>query len=213
MQKKITLLIVDDHPLVREGMKPVLERFLDLSVVATAANGEQAVAACYTLQPDVVLMDVNLPDMSGIEAMTQILSRLPDTRVLILTSYTHDLKVQEALNKGATGFLVKNAEISELVRAIHNALEGKHTLSPEAVKSLIQNRPRAASHEQDLTSREIEVLKLMVRGFTNKEIGHDLSISLATVKVYAAKIYKKFDVGSRSEAVAKAISTKIVLPD
>ena len=213
MQRKITIVIVDDHPLVREGLQPVLERFPDLSVVATAGSGEQAIAVCYTLKPDIVLMDMKLPDMSGLDAMTRILSHSPDTKVLILTSYTQDVNIQAVLKQGAMAFLVKNAEITEVVSAIHNALVGKHTLSPEAVKSMIHNQFQSTLPDHKLTSREMEVLKRMVRGQTNKEIGKDLSISVATVKACTARIYRKLEAGSRSEAVAKAISTNIVVTD
>lgn len=210
MNDSITILVVDDHPLVREGLKSILEKHADFHVVGVARTGEQAVLMSHSLTPDIVLMDINLPDMTGIDAMELIHSRSPGIRVLLLTSYLSGIKVQDALNRGAMGFLIKNAEISELVRAIRSAIKGEHTLSPEAVKSLIQNRAKTTAPEQELTQREYEVLSYIAHGLTNEEIGVRLSISVSTVKVYAAKIYKKLDAGSRAEAVAKAINQGIV---
>lgn len=210
MDNKITILVVDDHPLVREGLKSLLDAFPNLSVIASAANGQQAVAACLSLKPDVVLMDVNLPDMSGLEAMRRIRLHDAGAKVLLLTSFPQGESVQHALDSGALGYLIKNAEISELVRAICAAAEGKHTLAPEAVKALIQSRPRPTPSGQELTGREQEVLALIVDGMTNQEIGREMSISPSTAKVYAAKVYRKLGVKSRAEAISKAISLQLI---
>ena len=210
MADQITILVVDDHPLVREGLRSILENFSDFKVTGTARSGELAVSMYSRLKPDVVLMDVNLPDMNGIDAMVQIRQSAPDAHVLLVTSYVEGADVQMALDMGATGFLSKNAEISELARAIRTANEGKHTLSPEAVKSLIHNRPRPTPTGQLLTEREMNVLALLARGMTNQDIGHELSISVSTVKAYAAKIYRKLGVNTRAEAIAKSVNLRLI---
>jgi DNA-binding NarL/FixJ family response regulator len=206
----ITILVVDDHPLVREGLRSILDNFEDFSVTGTARTGELAISMYSGLKPDVVLMDVNLPDMTGMDALTRIRQTAPDARVLLLTSFIEGADVQMALDMGATGFLSKNAEVSELARAVRAAHEGKHTLSPEAVKSLIQNRPKLTPTGQLLTEREMSVLTLLARGMTNQDIGRELSISVSTVKAYAAKIYRKLGVNTRAEAIAKSVNLQLI---
>ncbi len=212
MEENIRILLVDDHPVVREGLQVVLNRSDKLTVVASVNSGEQAISAYDNTHPDVVLMDVNLPEIDGIETLVKILKRDPKAKVILLTSYTHDddLRVAEALDKGAMGYLIKNSAVTELIRAIHSAYANKHTLAPEAVKSLIRNRHKPEVANQRLTPRETNVLTLIVDGQSNREIGSALSISESTVKSYAAKIYKKLNVKSRAEAIAKAIKEQMV---
>jgi two-component system, NarL family, response regulator LiaR len=210
MADPIRILIVDDHPLVREGMRSLLSGYTDFIIVGTVASGEMAVSAYASLKPDVVLMDVNLPDISGLDALKRIRQLDSQARVLLLTSYTEEMKVQIALDHGAMGYLVKNAEISELVRAIKAAFHGKHTLSPEAVKSLIQHRPKPTPSGETMTQRELEVLALLLRGRTNNDIAHELSISVSTTKAYMAKIYKKLHVQTRAQAIAKAVELQLL---
>lgn len=210
MDDKITILIVDDHPLVREGLQLILNSFTDFSVIQVVSNGEQAITACATLNPDVVLLDVKLPGMQSIDVLKKLLQQNPNRKVLMMTSFTETLNVQEALDNGAMGYLVKNAEIAELARAIRAAAQGKHTLSPEAVMSLIQSRPKPTPSGQSLTQRELDVLKLIVHGMTNHAIGQELSISVSTAKAYVAKVYKKLGVNSRAEAIAKAIDLRLI---
>ena len=210
---QIRILLVDDHPMVREGLRAVLEDQPELTVVAAVSSGELAVTTWHNVDANVALMDVNMPDMTGIEAMEHILRQDPEAKVLLLTSFSDDLRVFEALDKGAMGFVLKNAEISDIVRSIQAAAAGEYTLSPEAIKSLLDSFPRPAPENQVLTQRELEILTLIVQGFRNKDIAARLSVSVSTVKAYTGKIYEKLQVVSRSEAAAKAVREGLVASD
>ncbi len=203
----IRLLIVDDHESVREGLQTLLAEEPDIVVSGLAADGAQAVALAETLHPDVILMDLVLTGMDGIEATRQILPRVPETRVLVLTTFADDQRVREAIQAGAIGFLLKDVLKPDLVRAIHAAAEGKPALHPEAQKRLMQQvaRPAALSPLDGLTAREREVLRLIAQGRSNKEIGVALHLTEGTVKGYVSVILSKLNVADRTQAALLAV--------
>ncbi|NDJ51597.1 MAG: response regulator transcription factor [Chloroflexi bacterium] len=206
----IRLLIVDDHAMVRMGMTAILDEFDDLELVAEASNGEDAVQYCDLYQPDVVLMDLMLPGIDGIESTRRILERHPHIRVIAITSLEQDDLVSRALKAGAIGYLMKNVSVNELARAIRSAHTGSPTLAPEAAQALIEAAKRPPQPTYDLTPREVEVLALMVEGMTNPEIADRLVISRHTVRAHVSNILSKLSVSSRVEAVALAIEQHLV---
>ncbi len=197
MRDIIRVMIVDDHDIVRGGLVNMMDAFDDLSLVGEASNGEEALRLCETLQPDVILMDLVMPVMNGVTATQHIHATYPDVRIVVLTTYKEEELVQGALQAGAMSYLLKNVSIDELAAAIRNAYAGRATLAPEATQALISaaTRPPQAGH--DLTEREREVLTLIVKGSSNREIADQLVISHSTVKNHA-------------EAVALALQNKLV---
>ncbi len=208
----IRVLIADDHDMVRQGLIALLENFEEFEVVADVGDGEMAVMIAQDVCPDVVLMDVKMPKMDGIEATRRMLEICPDVRIIMLTSHNEDNNVQDALQAGAISFMMKNVSIETLADAVRKAYRGEGTLTPEAVKSLIQASTRPPQIGYDLTDRELEVLELMVKGITNKEIGDVLFISPSTVKNHVSSILSKLSASSRTQAVAIAVDKQIVTP-
>lgn len=213
VENKIKVLIVDDHNMVRKGLRVLIEEFEELQVVGEAGDGAQATMSCETLSPDVVLMDLMMPHMNGIKATADILSGQPDIKVLLLTSFVSEEHVQDALQAGAVGYLMKNISGSELYDAIIKAHNGESSLAPEATQALIQATVRPPSVGHDLTQREREVLAHMMRGLNNREIGDELFISASTVKNHVSKVLMKLDTSSRTQAVALAIENGIEVPE
>ncbi len=207
---KTTVLIVDDHLLVRSGLEAVLVLFDDIELIGQAGTGEEAVVVCREKEPDVVLMDLVLPGMNGVEATRRILADRPDTRVVALTSFSDEELIEETLRAGAIGYLMKNVTADELAAAIRAAKAGRSTLASEAADALVRvvSQPRTPTH--DLTARELEVLALMCDGLTNVEIATRLVISLSTVKTHVSSIIAKLGVASRTEAVAAAVRRGLV---
>lgn len=202
--KPIRVLVVDDQALVRTGLTYFLMAFDDLELVGEAKNGEQAAQMCAQLQPDVVLMDLVMTGMNGAAATRIICSHWPHIRVIVLTNYLDTELVQEALQAGAFGYLLKGVSADELAAAIRSAYQGRPTLAPEATLALIQATAHPTGPNYDLTPREHEVLALMVEGLGNTEIAHRLTIGLSTVKYHVSSILAKMGVTSRAEAVALA---------
>ena len=209
-ERAIRVMIVDDHALVRSGLEAFLLVQKDLKLVAQARNGQQAVTLCAETQPDVVLMDLLMPGMGGIEAISQIKQQFPHIQFIALTSYKDQELVQGALQAGAIGYLLKDVSAEDLANAIRSARVGRPALAPEAAQALIQFSTKGPAVGADLTERECEVLSLMVDGFNNPEIAERLFISKGTVKFHVSNILSKLSVSSRTEAVSLALQRHLV---
>lgn len=207
----IRLLIADDHPVVRTGLLGMLAGQPDLEVVGQAATGAEAVALTTQLRPDVVLMDLRMPEVDGVAAIAAIRDRQPETHILVLTTYDTDADILRAVEAGATGYLLKDCPRDELFRAIRAAARGEAALAP-AVASRVVGWMRAPA-EEALSAREIEVLSLVARGRSNKEVARQLHISEATVKTHLIHIYGKLGVADRTAAVTTALRRGILRLD
>jgi two-component system, NarL family, response regulator LiaR len=207
---RIRVMLVDDHLMVRRGLATFLKVFDDLELAGEAANGLAAVQLCAQLHPDVVLMDMVMPDMDGATATHLIRQQDPAVQVLALTSFKEEKLVQNALQAGAIGYLLKDVSADELAQAIRAAHAGRATLSPEAAQALVHaaNQPPEPGH--DLTEREGAVLALLVEGLNNTQIAGRLAVSPSTIKSHVSNILSKLGVASRSEAVALAVRNKLV---
>jgi DNA-binding NarL/FixJ family response regulator len=195
----IRLVIVDDHPLVRRGLCELFAAEGDIDVVGAVGDGDEAVRSVLALQPDVVLMDVSMPDIDGIEATRRVLAVRPETRVVMLTSFAEHERVIEALDSGAIGYILKDAESDELVRGVRAAAAGDSPVSPRAARALVTAR-RGRRPFEELTARELDVLKLVARGLSNKQIAWRLAISEKTVKAHMTSIFGRIGVGDRTQA-------------
>ncbi len=206
----VRVMLVDDHNVVRSGLATFLRAYDDLELVGEARNGKEAIRLCREKKPDVILMDLMMPEMDGIAATQAILAEYPETKIIAMTSFEDEQLVQGVLAAGAISYLIKNVTSDELAKAIRDASSGRSTLSPEAARVLIQ-ATRPASHPTfDLTEREREVLQLVVKGHSNQQIAEKLVISLATAKAHISNILSKLGVSSRAEAIAYAIKNKLV---
>jgi DNA-binding NarL/FixJ family response regulator len=199
MDARIRLLIVDDHPLVRRGLCELFGEDGSFEVVDAVADGEQAVTAVLAQQPDVVLMDVSMPGMDGIEATRRVLAVRPETRVVMLTSFADHERVLEALDTGAVGYILKDSESDDLLRGVRAAASGDAPLSPRAARAVLTAR-RGRRPFEELTSRELDVLRLVARGLSNKQIAWRLTISEKTVKAHMTSIFGRIGVGDRTQA-------------
>lgn len=210
-RQRLRILIVDDHPMIRNGLAAMIRGEPDFDLVGEASHGADAVRIAPDLAPDVVLMDLLMPQMDGVEAMTRLRPLLPSTRFVILTSLTEPAEVQRALQAGASGYLTKTASAQELVNVIRAAHGGRRVLSPEATEALIA-ASQTGQPGADLTQRERELLTLMARGLTNQDIAEQLHIALPTVKFHITNILSKLGVGNRTEAVLLALKHRLVPP-
>jgi len=206
----IRVLLVDDHAVVRGGLSYFLSTTDDIEVVGEAANGEQALRLCAELHPDVVLMDMIMPQMDGFTAMQHLRQRHPDIRVIALTSFLEGEFVQRALQAGASGYLLKDVQAHELAEAIRAAKGGRSTPAPEATQALIQAMAQPAQRGEPLSEREREVLICMARGLSNGEIAAQLTISTHTVRHHVRNILAKLEVTNRTEAVHVAMQRGLV---
>ncbi|UCH61167.1 MAG: response regulator transcription factor [Anaerolineales bacterium] len=207
---RIRVLIVDDHGMVRKGLQTYLKNKPDIQVSGEARNGHEAVAMVEKLNPDVILMDLVMPELGGVAAIRLIHQRWPEVQIIALTSFQDKELVHDALQAGAIGYLLKNVAGDELAEAIRAAQAGRPTLAPEAVQALVQPVSNEPPIGEDLTRRENEVLALLVKGMSNPEIAEHLYLSRATVKVHVSSILSKLGVSNRAEAVALAIQNKLV---
>ena len=203
--KLIRILLVDDHLMVRRGLAAFIQIFDDLELVGEAANGHEALQRCATTHPDVVLMDLVMPEMDGIVATRLIRQQFPTIQVIALTSFKENALVQSALQAGVISYLLKDVSAEKLADAIYAAHKGQSTLSPEVVQTLIHTTTHPTPPTHDLTERELKVLALLVEGLTNNEIAEQLVVSSSTIKSHVSHILSKFDVTSRTEAVALAV--------
>ncbi len=210
LSQPIRVLLVDDHTMVRRGLATFLMVYDDLELAGEAGSGEAAIELCGQVSPDVVLMDLMMPDMDGATATRLIRQRYPRVQVVVLTSFKEEQMVQQALQAGAIAYLLKDVSADELARAIRAAHAGRATLSPEAAQALVHaaNQPPAPGH--DLTERERVVLALMVEGLSNTQIAARLVVSPSTIKTHVSNILSKLGVASRSEAVALALRSGLV---
>lgn len=206
----IRVLLVDDHSVVRSGLGAFLFAFDDLELVGEASGGTEAVRLCGELKPDVVLMDLMMPDMNGVEATTIIREKHPETQVVALTSYKEDELVHGVLKAGAIGYLLKNVTADELADAIRAAKAGQPTLAPEATQALIHATTKPPDLGFDLTQREREVLSLMIEGLNNPDIAERLVVSRSTIKFHVSSILSKLGASSRTEAVALALQNNLI---
>jgi DNA-binding NarL/FixJ family response regulator len=202
MSKPIGLLIVDDHPVVRDGLSGMFARDADFQVLGEAENGSEALAAAVRLAPDVILMDLRMPEMDGVSAIKRLSEAGVNARVLVLTTYDSDSEVLSAIEAGATGYLLKDAPRPELLRAVRAAARGETVLSPPVATRLLE-QVREPSQDA-LSQRELEVLELIAHGATNRQAAANLFISEATVKTHLVHIYAKLGVNDRAAAVAEA---------
>jgi len=210
-KSKIRVFVVDDHPLIRNGLAAMIDAEDDLESVGEASSGEEAVRLLPGLAPDVVLMDQVMAKMDGIEATETLSRQLPQTKFVILTSLVEPALVRRAMGAGARGFVLKTASAHELVAAIRNVHGGRRVLDAEATDSLF-GTPREPIPGDDLTARERELLALMARGYNNQEIATELGIGLPTVKFHVTNIFGKLAVDNRIDAVLTALKHKLVPP-
>ncbi|MGD2105775.1 MAG: response regulator transcription factor [Anaerolineae bacterium] len=206
----IRVMIVDDHDMVRKGLATFLRIKPDLELVGEACNGLEAVEVCEQVHPDVILMDLVMPEKDGPTATRAIRERWPEVQIIALTSFEDRELVQEALQAGAISYLLKNVSVNELAQAIRAAYAGRATLAPEAAQALIQAASQEPKPDYELTPRESEVLALMVEGLTNPEIAERLTISYSTARAHVSNVLCKLDVSNRAEAVALALRRKLV---
>ena len=210
----ISILLVDDHTIVREGLKTLLELFEDIQVVGEAANGKSAVEIASQLQPDVILMDLIMPEMDGIQTTSEIHERYPAIKVIALTSFLEDDKIVPAIQAGATSFLLKDVTPDALVEAIRAAYRGESRLNPQITKKLMEkvtSQPKSAeSPAADLTDREMEVVRLVAEGLSNKDIAARLVISEKTVKTHVSSILSKLHLNDRTQLAVYALKSGIV---
>jgi DNA-binding NarL/FixJ family response regulator len=206
----IRVLIADDHPVVRQGLRTYLELQPDIEVAGEAAGGIEAAAQAERLAPDVVLLEMVMPDGDGLEALRRIRARAAGPRVVMLTSFPPDGRVVEAMRAGASGYLLKDAEPAELLAAIRSAHAGGAPLHPDAAARLVGELRRPQTPLPELTAREREVLALVARGLANKAIAQRLSLSEKTVKAHVSAILRKLDVTDRTQAALRAVREHLV---
>ena len=209
--RKITILIAEDHAVVRESIRQFLERKAKLEVVGEASDGEEAVQMASQLKPDVIIMDISMPKLSGIEATKQIKAQQPSATILILTAYDYEQYIFPLLEAGAAGYLLKDISGHELVNAIETVYRGEAVLHPTVARKVMERlrhtkvEPRGEHASDLLTKREIAILKMAARGMGNNDIADELHLSARTIESHLATIFNKLGVGSRTEAVIKAM--------
>jgi NarL family two-component system response regulator LiaR len=209
-EELIKVIIVDDHLLVRDGLNLLLSTFDDINVIAVADGGEKALALCRQEQPDVILMDMVMPEQDGPIVIERILKNYPEIKVIALTSFVEEDLVARAIQSGAIGYLLKSVSADKLAEAIRSAYQGQSTIEAEAAKMLLHASHKPAQLGDDLTERERQVLTLLVDGMTNKEIAAQLNLSHGTIRVYVSKILSKLSVTNRTEAATLALQNNLI---
>ena len=208
--EKIRVMVVDDHLVVREGLITLLETFPDFELVGEASSGKEAISLCAQVEPDVILMDLVMPDLSGVEATRTIRQRDPDAQILAVTSFKETEMVRGVLEAGAIGYLLKTVSADELADAIRSAHRGELTVAADASSVVLEAITAPPSPGRDLTERELEVLELLVQGMSNNDIASRLDVSPNTVKNHLRSIYSKLDVSTRTAATTLAIKHGLV---
>ena len=209
-QKPIQVMIVDDHPMVRDGLKVFLSVSPGMECSGEASSGEEALDLCGAVKPDVVLMDLLMPGMGGVAAIQAIRQRLPQVRIIALTSFAEPDLVQQAIRAGAVGYLLKNMTMGDLAEAIRAAYAGRSVMAPEATAAMMQALSQPAGEIIDLTERERQILSLMVDGLSNQEIAYRLVISESTARFHVSNVLMKLGVNNRTAAVRTAIQLKLL---
>ncbi len=208
---KIRIVIADDHAVVREGTRALLEREPDMEVVGEASDGEEAIKLIEEMQPDVAILDISLPELSGIEVTRRIKPRFPSIAILIFTAYDNDEYVFALLEAGAAGYLLKDIHSREIVESVRSVHDGKSVLHPTIARKVIQRivlgsrQADSAKANTEISEREMEVLKLAARGMNNRDIADTLSISIRTVQGHINNIFHKLSVGSRTQAISQSV--------
>ncbi|MFC1932840.1 response regulator [Chloroflexota bacterium] len=213
MPVKIRVMITDDHPVVREGLSAMLSREQDIEVVGEAVNGREAIEKARNLKPDVVLMDLRMPEVDGVEAMRQIRVNNPDIKFIVLTTYDNDEYIFRGIEAGARAYLLKDSPREEMFRAIRVVSEGGSLIEPAVAGKVLDRFAELSRQVQvpaTLSEREVEVLRLIAKGMSNKIIATSLSISESTVKTHVQSIFNKLEVNDRTEAVTEAIKKGII---
>lgn len=205
MSSKLKILIVDDHAIVRDGLAAILKFQKDMTVVGEAADGKSAIQKAQTLRPDIILMDLMMPNMNGADATAAIKQVLPETQILLLTSYGTSSDLSRAFRNGATGAITKSLPKEELFAAIRNVADGMRIVSPEIEQTLNE-----VSETPALTQRQLEILRSLARGLTNDDIAHQFGISKAGVKFHLLTIFRKLNVANRTEAVSLALRKQLL---
>jgi len=207
----IKVLIVDDHYVVREGLRRIVQLDDEIEVVGEARNGEEAIAKATSLVPDVIIMDLKMPEMDGITATREIKQRLPDVNVLILTLYAEDF-IRQAVEAGVSGYLLKDSDCDQIIKAIHQVHDGLSPIAPSLTRELVTEYAKLSRNYQTsiLSTRQKEVLKLIAEGVNSRDISTNLFISASTVKREIRNIFDKLGVNDRPHAVAEAIKRKLV---
>lgn len=208
----IKVLFVDDHEMVRIGVSAYLSAQSDIEVIGEADNGLKAVELAMELRPDIILMDLVMPEMDGIEATKRIIEKWPEAKIIIVTSFLDDEKVYPALEAGATSYMLKTSKASEIAKAVRSTFQGQSVLEPEVTGKMMEKlrRPKITQLHDQLTNREMEILLLMTQGKTNQEIADELYIALKTAKVHVSNILSKLAVQDRTQAVIYAFKHSLV---
>ncbi|HHT7237079.1 MULTISPECIES: response regulator [Bacillus] len=211
---KHNVLIVDDHFVVREGLKLIIETSDLFQIIGEAANGEEALSFIEKKKPDVILMDLNMPKMSGLETIEALNKKQNHTPIIILTTYNEDELMLKGIELGAKGYLLKDTDRENLFRTLEAAIRGEILLQPNIMEKIVKYKRKEVhadkGEENNLTDKELFVLKAIARGYKNKEIAFDMGIAERTVKAHLTNIYNKLGVNSRSEAVAVSIERKLI---
>lgn len=216
MNNPIRILIVDDHPVVRRGIKSLLAEEAGFEVVGEATNGLEAVQQAELLKPDVILMDLVMPELGGVEAIQRITAAHPEARILVMTSFAADDKVFPSIKAGALGYLLKDSDPEDMLRMIRQVHRGELSIHPSIARKVIQelNRPSEAQHTTPtafaLTEREVEILKLLAQGVENREIARRLSLREATVRTHVSNILSKLQLANRVQATLYALRSGLV---
>ena len=209
--RSIKVLLVDDHNVVREGLRRILEADNGIKVIGEARSGEEAVAKAVALSPDVIIMDLKMPGMDGIAATREIMHRLPDANVLVLTLYAEDF-VKQAVEAGVSGYLLKDSDSEQITRAVHQVYDGLSPIAPSLTRGLVTEFAKLSrnSHSSVLTPRQVEILKLIADGESGNSIGERLFLSTSTVKREVRHIFDKLGVNDRAHAVSEAMKRNLI---
>ncbi len=210
MQRKIRILLADDHAVVRKGFKLILNQEPDMQVIAEAGHGRDAVKFALELRPDVIILDIGMPDMNGVEATRRIMENSPESQVLILSMHKDPVYVRESLRAGARGYLLKDSIDEDLLRAIRAVAAGQGFLSPEVSRTVLEDYQQTSDPFDSLTAREREVLQLLAEGKVAKEIATALDVSVFTVDAHRGRILKKLDLKSSTELVKFAMRKGLI---